>query len=111
MNYAVLPLYFIIGGTVVTLATYFGSRGKGLVAAFFAFFPSISAVSLCTVYLTGGIDPAASLVRGMLFLLPVWLVYGIALIYLLPRYKLSISLTTGIMIYMSLSFLVNMLLS
>jgi hypothetical protein len=43
-------LYFLIGGSIVTLVTYFGSRMKGLTAAFLAMFPFLTTLTLITIY-------------------------------------------------------------
>jgi uncharacterized membrane protein (GlpM family) len=100
MGIKMLLLYFLLGGTVVTVVTYFGSQGKGLVAAFVAIFPSITVVTLCTIYFGGGVSPATSYFKGILLLLPAWLLYILSVWYLLPRLGLAPSLTIGISLYL-----------
>jgi hypothetical protein len=46
MSVKLLALYFVVGGVIVAAVTYFGSQGKGLLAAFVAFFPSVTVVTL-----------------------------------------------------------------
>ncbi|MDD3985810.1 MAG: hypothetical protein PHY59_08070 [Methanobacterium sp.] len=36
-------IYFIIGGSILTLVTYYGTRDKGVIAAFIAMFPTVTA--------------------------------------------------------------------
>jgi len=36
-------LYFIVGGLVVSLTTYYGSKGQGFTAALISMFPSLTA--------------------------------------------------------------------
>jgi hypothetical protein len=61
MDLKLVPLYFLVGGTVVTLVTYVGSQAnKGPLAAFIAFFPALTVITLCTVYWRGGSESALS---------------------------------------------------
>ena len=94
-------IYFLIGGTVVTLVTYFGSQGKGILAAFVALFPATTVLALCTIYSGGGISAATSYVRGMLLVLPPWAIYGLSVLYLLPRLGLAPSLVIGTLLYIA----------
>ena len=109
MDYKFLPLYFVIGGTVVTLVTYFGSQGKGLLAAFIAFFPAVSVISLCAVYVRSGSEPTLSYAKGMLFLLPAWMMYIGSVIYLLPKWGLFPPIAIGILLYTAASYLTSKL--
>lgn len=104
-----MPLYFLIGGLVVSAIIYFGNRSQGMVAAFIAFLPSISVVTLCAIYLTTGTDAALSYAKGMLVLVPPWVLYIIAIIFLLPRLGLALSITIGVAIYVVTAFLVTKL--
>ncbi len=100
MSLKLLLLYFLIGGTIVAVVTYFGSSGKGLLAAFVAFFPSVTVVTLVSIYLTGGANATVSYFRGMLFLLPAWALYAFAMIFMLQRWGLVPSVVTGVSLYM-----------
>lgn len=109
MDYKLIPLYFVVGGTVVTLVTYFGSQGKGLLAAFVAFFPAVSVISLCAIYIHSGTEPALSYAKGMLYLLPAWLIYIAVVIYLLPKWGLFPPLAIGILLYTAASYVTSKL--
>ncbi len=100
MSVKLLLLYFLIGGTIVAVVTYFGSSGKGLLAAFVAFFPSVTVVTLVSIYLTGGANATVSYFRGMLLLLPAWALYAFAMIFMLQRWGLVPSVVTGVFLYM-----------
>ena len=100
MDNKLLCVYFLLGGTIVTLITYFGSQAKGLIAAFIAFFPSITLITIITIYLHGGISPTTSYLKGMLLLLPAWLLYLLAVLFLLPRLGLVSSLLLGTSLYL-----------
>jgi len=105
MDYRLIPLYFFVGGTVVTLVTYFGSQAKGVIAAFVALFPGITVITLCTVYLNGGTENAVTYAKGLLFMIPAWLIYIGIVIYLLPRLGLVPPLVIGILLYSVAGFL------
>ncbi len=99
MDARLLSLYFVLGGTIVALVTYFGSQGKGLLSAFVAFFPSITIVTLFSIYFTSGVDATVSYFKGMLILLPAWLLYAVAMIFILPRWGLVPSILISIGLY------------
>ena len=104
MDAKLLALYFVLGGTIVTLVTYFGSQGKGLLAAFIALFPSITIVTLVTIYFSGGVGATVSYFKGLLFLLPAWILYVVAMIFILPRWGIVPSVLIGITLYVSAAF-------
>ncbi len=92
-------LYFIFGGTVVSVVTYLASHSRGLLAAFFANMPTITAITFLTIYLESGpaaVVPYASALVMMLF---PWLVYVSSIILLTPRLGFVASLILGILLY------------
>jgi hypothetical protein len=106
MDIKMLPIYFVIGGAIVSAATYFGSQAKGVLAAFIAFLPAISVVIVCSIYFASGTQAAVSYAKGMLMLLPPWVLYVLAIIFLLPRIGLAASLIVGVAAYLGIAFLV-----
>jgi uncharacterized membrane protein (GlpM family) len=100
-----LVIYFLIGGVIVSTITYFGSRGKSEIAAFIAFLPAISVVTLCTIYLASGTGAAVSYAKNMLILLPAWLLYVLGVIFLLPRLGLALSLLVSVAAYLAAAFI------
>lgn len=93
-------IYFILGGLIVTLATYFGSEKKGLIAAFFAMFPFVTAFTIFTIYSAVGSEAVAYYVKGLLLLTPAWILYLIIVLYLIPKYNFGLSLAAGVVVYM-----------
>ena len=106
MNIKMLIVYFIIGGAIVSAVTYFGSHAKSQMAAFIAFLPSISVITLCTIYFASGTNEAVSYAKNMLILLPPWILYIICVILLLPRIGLAGSLVVSIAVYLGVAFLI-----
>src|SRR4030043_1878632 len=100
-----LALYFFLGGTIVALVTYFGSQGKGLLSAFIAFFPSVTIVTLLSIYFTSGVNATVSYFKGMLFLIPAWILYALAMIFILPRWGLVPTVIIGVVIYVGVALL------
>ena len=47
-------LHFILGGTIVSVVTFLGSQGKGMLAAFVATFPTMTALTFALIYSKGG---------------------------------------------------------
>ena len=80
-----LALYFLVGGLVVSLVTYLGSTGRGLLSAFVATFPHISLVTFILIYFNGGMEHTLSYAKGLLLFAPSWLAYVAAFAILLPR--------------------------
>ncbi len=105
MNIKMLLLYFVIGGVVVSAITYLGSMAKSQLAAFAAFFPSISVITLCSMYFTAGNQASISYAKSMLLMLPSWVLYIISVIFLLPRIGLVGSLAASVAVYVGTAFL------
>ena len=105
MDPRLLVLYFVIGGLVVSLVTYFGSQGKSELAVFIAFLPGTTLITLTTIYLSGGTGAAVSYAKSMLILLPAWILYVVGVILLLPRLGLALSLVVSVAAYLGAAFL------
>ena len=45
--------YFLIGGLIVSLTTYFGAKGHGFVAAFVSQFSSLTVLTFFLIYRAG----------------------------------------------------------
>jgi uncharacterized membrane protein (GlpM family) len=99
-----LIAYFVIGGLIVSVITYFGSQGKSELAAFIAFLPATSLITLCTIYFASGTGAAVSYAKNMLILLPAWLFYVIGVIFLLPRLGLVGALLVSVAAYVAAAF-------
>ncbi|MDI3484146.1 MAG: hypothetical protein PWQ74_733 [Methanobacteriaceae archaeon] len=102
-----LIFYFILGGIVVSLTTYFGSKEKGVLAAFIAMFPSVTVLTLSTIYLEAGMRPVLSYLKGLLILTPVWIIYLICLVYMAPKHGFWPALVSGVALYLILAWLIT----
>src|SRR3989442_6566021 len=88
MKYA---LYFVIGGTVVSLTTYLGSLGRSWLAAFITTFPALTGLTFILMYLNVGVEPTVPYARNLLYFVVPWLAY--VGFYLLTIDRLGFCLT------------------
>jgi hypothetical protein len=102
-EYLKFIIYFIIGGSILTLVTYYGARDKGVLAAFIAMFPLVTVMSILTIYSQAGSLPVLNYVKGLLILTPIWILFLFCIVYLFPRFGLFTALGIGIVIYLLLS--------
>lgn len=99
-------VYFLIGGSVVSIVTYFASHAKGLLAAFFANLPVITLITFLTIYSESGQGAVVSYAQGLLIMLFPWLAYIFAIIFLTPRTGVVTSLVLGISLYLILAYVI-----
>ncbi len=99
MDIRLLALYFVIGGLTVAVTTYLGSRGQGLLAAFVGVFPGVTLITFCAIYFQSGTTAVTSYARGMLILLPPWILYVLGILFLVPRFGFAIGLPVSVALY------------
>ncbi|MBM4134729.1 MAG: DUF3147 domain-containing protein [Nitrospira sp.] len=95
-------LYFVLGGTIVSLSSYVGAQGRGFLAAFVSTFPAITGVTLILIYLNGGVDPATNYARHLLWFVIPWVAYVTMLIVALPRTNFWLAWAGALTLYMIL---------
>lgn len=78
-------LYFLLGGTIVSLSTYLGSQGRSFLAAFASTFPAITGATFILIYLNGGSESLVGYAKNLLWFVPPWVVYVITMIHGVPR--------------------------
>ena len=100
-------LHFILGGTIVSVVTFLGSQGKGMLAAFVATFPTMTALTFALLYSKAGQVATVNYAKGLLFMTPPWIIYVLCLIFLLPRWGFVKSLLVGVLTYMILAGIVS----
>ena len=99
-------LYFLIGGVVVSIVTYFASQARGLLAAFVANLPVITLVTFLTVYFESGQKAVISYAQGLIIMLFPWMAYIFTIIFLTPRIGFISSLVIGICLYLFIAYLI-----
>jgi uncharacterized membrane protein (GlpM family) len=99
-------IYFLIGGTVVSLVTYLAASAKGLLAAFFANLPVITFITFLTIYADAGEKAVVDYAKGLLIMLFPWIAYVFSIIFLTQRIGLIPSLAIGLASYFIFSYLI-----
>ena len=84
-EWAKYGLYFILGGSLVSLSTYLGSHSKSFLAALASTLPVISGVTFILVYLNAGSSPTVSFAKNLIWLSPPWFVYVGTMIAAVPK--------------------------
>ena len=84
-EWAKYALYFILGGSLVSLSTYLGSHSKSFLAALASTLPVISGVTFILVYLNAGSAPTVSFAKNLIWLSPPWFLYVGTMIAAVPK--------------------------
>ncbi len=98
--------YFLIGGLVVSIVTYFASQAKGLLAAFFANLPVITMITFLTIYFESGQKAVISYAEGLIIMLFPWLAYIFTVIVMTKRFGFIPSLIIGISLYLVCAYFI-----
>lgn len=93
-------LYFLLGGCIVSLVSYFGATKRTLLSSFIATLPCLSLATLILIYKEGGMGAAVSYGKGLILFTPAWLCYVGTVIFLLPRCQMWKALTVSVMAYL-----------
>ena len=99
-------LYFLIGGVVISIVTYFASHARPLLAAFLANMPVMTIVTFLTIYHEAGQKVIVPYAKGLIIMLLPWLTYIFAIIVLTPRIGFRPSLITGFILYVVFAFII-----
>jgi hypothetical protein len=100
MKYA---LYFIIGGTVVSLTTYLGSLGRSWLAAFVTTFPALTGITFILMYLNAGVEPTVPYAKNLLYFIVPWVVYVGFYIMTIDRLGFWLTLTIAVALFIIVS--------
>ena len=103
-------LYFLLGGTIVSLSTYLGSQGKSFLAAFASTFPAITGATFILIYLNGGNDAIVSYAKNLLWFVPPWIVYVVFMIAGIPRFGFWPAMVGSLVLYLGCVGLVRKVL-
>ncbi len=103
-------LYFLLGGSIVSFSTYLGSQGKSFLAAMASTFPAITGVTFILLYASGGGVPTVDYAKNLLWFVPPWTVYVVAMILGIPRLGFWPAMAGSLVLYMGCIGLVKMML-
>jgi len=94
-------VYFVLGGTIVSVSTYLGSQGKSFLAAFASTFPAITGATFMLMYLNGENGTIVGYAKNLLWFVPPWMVYVSAMITGVPRFGFWPAMFGSLVLYMS----------
>ena len=98
--------YFLIGGTVVSVVTYYASHSRTLVAAFIANLPVMTLITFLMIYREAGEAAVVPYAKGLLIMLVPWLLYIFTVVFMTPRIGVVPSLLTGLTFYLAVAYLI-----
>ena len=96
-------IYFIAGGALVTSVAYFAARGNPSLAALVGSIPVMFLLNVYLTYQTGGISGTLTYSKGVLSLLPVFIIFVVATMWLLPHLGMPKALLPGMVVYLALA--------
>ncbi|MGC3973568.1 MAG: DUF3147 domain-containing protein [Nitrospira sp.] len=100
-DWAKYGLYFLLGGTIVSISTYLGSQGRSFLAAFASTFPAMTGATFVLIYLNGGNEHLVTYAKNLLWFVPPWLVYVGCMIYGVERIGFWLSMVGSLGLYMA----------
>jgi len=103
-------VYFLLGGTIVSLSTYLGAQGRPYLAAFASTFPAITGATFVLLYLNGGSDAIVAYAEKLFWFVPPWIVYVMAMIFIVPRAGFWPAMALSLALYMGCVWLVKLAL-
>ena len=99
-------VYFVIGGTVVSVVTYYASHARTLLAAFLANLPVMTLMTFLMIYREAGEKAVVPYAKGLIIMLVPWLTYIFSVVLLTPRAGVVPALLIGLVCYLLLSFMI-----
>ncbi len=93
-------LYFIVGGLVVSLTTYYGSKGHGFLAAFISMFPCMTILTFALLHKAGGKMAVVAYAKSLIYLVLPWILYILVVAFLCEKMGVWKSIALGVVLYM-----------
>ena len=109
-EWAKYVIYFVLGGSLVSISTYFGSHGKGFLAALVSTLPVISGVSFTLIFLSAGTGPTVSFAKNLIWLSPPWFAYVFTMMFGVPRFGFAISFAMAMTLFAVLVSIIRVIL-
>ncbi len=98
--------YFLIGGTVVSVVTYYASHSRTLFAAFVANLPVMTVITFLMIYREAGEAAVVPYAKGLLIMLAPWLLYIFTVLIMTPHIGIFPSLLAGFTFYVAIAYLI-----
>ena len=105
MKYA---LYFIIGGTVVSLSTWAGSLGRSWLAAFVSTLPTLTVLTFILIYQNAGAAPTVPYAKNLFYFVIPWLAYVGFYLATIDRFGFWLALTGAVVLFVAVAALTRL---
>ncbi len=97
-------LYFMMGGTIVSLVVWFAKQGHPLLSGVALVFPSVTLVSMYFVGRAAGSNAVSATAKAAIFsTFFVWIPYISTVAFLSPRLGVNRALVAGFMVFLVLA--------
>jgi hypothetical protein len=93
-------VYFLLGGTIVSVSTYLGAQGRPYLAAFASTFPAITGATFIFLYVNGGSEANVAYAEMLFFFVPPWIVYVLVMTFIVPMFGFWPAMTLSLALYM-----------
>lgn len=103
-------MYFLLGGSIVSFSTYLGAQGKSFLAAMASTFPAITGVTFILLYMNGDSSTTVDYAKNLLWFVPPWTVYVVAMIIGIPRLGFWPAMVGSLVLYLGCIGLVKLVL-
>jgi len=95
-------IYFFIGGGIVTLVAYIASRGNLFLATLIGNIPVLFLLNVLLVYRENGVSGSIVYTKGVLLMLPIFILFIAITILLIPRLGMPKAIMMALPIYLIL---------
>jgi len=92
-------IYFIAGGALAALVAYFAGRGNPFLAALVGSIPVMFLLNVYIVYRATGVSSSLAYSKGVLLVVPAFVIFVIVTMWLLPRLGMPKALLPGLAVY------------
>ncbi|MBX3308738.1 MAG: DUF3147 domain-containing protein [Nitrospira sp.] len=103
-------VYFLLGGTIVSLSTYLGAKGNSFLAAMASTFPGITAATFILLYMNGSGATTVDYAKSLMWFVPPWIVYVTAMIIGIPRLGFWPAMGGSLVLYLGCVGLVRLVI-
>ncbi len=107
MKYA---LYFIIGGTVVSVSTWAGSLGRSWLAAFASTLPTLTVLTFIFIYESAGAAPTVPYAKNLLHFVVPWIAYVGFYLLTVERFGFWVALVGSVAVFVGVAALSKFLI-
>jgi len=92
-------IYFIAGGALAALVAYFAGRGNPSLTALVGSIPVMFLLNVYLVYRATGVSSSLAYSKGVLLMVPAFVIFVMVTMWLLPRLGMPKALLPGLTVY------------